>query len=66
MGCRRKLKTERELVADINKTFSAFCKQRECSECPYRYSIHCKLDYITDLLFHDYEECGNPEEADNN
>lgn len=63
---RRKLKTERELVADINKTFSNYCKQRECVECPYRYSMHCKLDYITDLLFHDYEECGNPEEEDNN
>ena len=63
---RRKLKTERELVADINKTFSNYCKQRECFECPYRYSMHCKLDYIIDLLSHDYEECGNTEEADNN
>lgn len=63
---RRKLKTERELVADINKTFSNYCKQRECAECPYRYSMHCKLDYIIDLLSHDYEECGNTEEADNN
>lgn len=63
---RRKLKTERELVADINKTFSNYCNQRECFECPYRYSMHCKLDYIIDLLSHDYEECGNPEEEDNN
>lgn len=63
---RRKLKTERELVADINKTFSNYCKQRECAECPYRYSMHCKLDYIIDLLSHDYEECGNTEDTDNN
>lgn len=53
---RRKFKSERELVADINKTFSAFCNRQECRDCAYRYSEHCKLDYVADLLQKDYEE----------
>ena len=63
MTSRRKLKSERELVADINKTFRHFCKQRECWECPYRYSENCKKDYILDLLMESYVQ--DEEEEDN-
>lgn len=55
MGSRRKLKSERELVSDMHKTFRHFCKQRECWECPYGYSNNCKKDYILDLLMKSYE-----------
>lgn len=50
MGCRRKLKKERELVADIGKTFKNFCHQQDCRDCPYRHSEDCLIDYIKDLL----------------
>ena len=51
MGCRRKTKTERELVADINKTFDKFCdKHEDCHVCDYRYIDDCKEHYVLDLL----------------
>ena len=56
MTCRRKTKTERELVADIHKTFRVFCQKRECWECPYGYSHNCKQDYVLDLLAKSYED----------
>ena len=50
MTCRRKTKTERELVADIRKTFEKFCGKNNCRECQYRYSSSCMIDYTVDLL----------------
>lgn len=47
---RRKLKTERELVADIKKRFELECSKYECKEnkCPY-YSEDCMLTYLSCL-----------------
>lgn len=59
MTCRRKTKTERELVADINKVFSKFCNRNCCTRCRFRDSDNCKLEYIKELLIlhnHDEEE----------
>lgn len=50
MGCRRKTKTERELVADINKTFAKFCNRNCCVNCKYKYSDDCKLEWLKELL----------------
>lgn len=50
MGCRRKTKTERELVADINKAFAKFCNRNSCVNCKYKNSDDCKLEYIKELL----------------
>ena len=50
MGCRRKTKTERELVADINKTFTKFCNKNQCNNCPFKDADDCKLEYIKELL----------------
>lgn len=50
MTSRRKTKTERELVADIHKTFDNFCRQRECRDCPYAKCDDCKIEYLKDLL----------------
>lgn len=50
MGGRRKLKKERELVADINKVFRNFCDKLNCRDCPYKDSDDCRLDYINDLI----------------
>ena len=59
MTCRRKTKTERELVADIRKTFAkCFCNKNACVNCKYKYSDCCEKDYIVDLLekFKDEDE----------
>ena len=56
MGSRRKLKSERELVSDMHKTFRHFCKQRVCWECPYDGSKTCEEEYILDLLMKSYEK----------
>ena len=53
---RRKTKTERELVADINDTFKKFCHKHECRDCPYRMCEDCKIEYIKDLIKLNYEE----------
>lgn len=50
MACRRKTKSERELVADIHKTFDKFCKKKECRNCPYKDVPYCVRAYINDLL----------------
>lgn len=50
MGSRRKTKTERELVADINKTFLNFCIRQDCRTCKYNYTFECEIEYIKDLL----------------
>ena len=51
MTCRRKTKSERELVADINKLFLTFCRQHECKNCEYNIGyINCKLNYLADLI----------------
>lgn len=50
MACRRKTKSERELVADINKTFDKFCKKKECCNCPYKDVRYCVKAYVNDLL----------------
>ena len=55
MGCRRKTKTERELVADIRKTFTKLCEKKNCMECDYKHSSSCIMDYVVDLL-EKYEE----------
>lgn len=56
MTCRRKTKSSRELVADIHKTFTVFCKANECNKCKYRYSDNCELDWIAGLLEKDNKE----------
>lgn len=56
MGCRRKTKTERELVADINKAFLKFCYGKRCADCKFGNSYDCKLEYIKELLDLDDEE----------
>lgn len=61
MGCRRKTKTERELVADINKTFSKFCNRNSCVNCKFNNSDDCKLEYIKELLAINEEEEDNDE-----
>lgn len=33
MKIRRKLKRERELVADINKCYRNFCEKQDCKDC---------------------------------
>lgn len=60
MGCRRKTKTERELVADINKTFTKFCNKQSCVNCKYNNAEDCKLEYVKELLSK-YEEEDNDE-----
>ena len=50
MTCRRKTKTERELIADIRKTFEKFCNKNNCMECDYKHSGNCMIDYIVDLI----------------
>ena len=51
MTCRRKTKSERELVADITKTFLKYCKSQEyCKECKYTHSSSCIMDYLADLM----------------
>ena len=51
MTCRRKTKSERELVADINKTFLKYCKSQEyCRECKYTHSSSCIMDYLAELI----------------
>lgn len=50
MTCRRKTKSERELVADINKAFDKFCMNKECCNCPYKDVRYCIKSYVTDLL----------------
>ena len=51
---RRKLKSERELVADMNKRFKVFCDQfPSCNDCPLKDCVNttdCKLHYIENLL----------------
>ena len=51
MTCRRKTKSERELVADITKTFLKYCKSQEyCKECKYTHSSSCIMGYLADLV----------------
>ena len=51
MTCRRKLKGERELVADIRKRLRMFCNTQSCVNCKYNsMDVDCELAYVTDLL----------------
>ena len=51
MTCRRKTKSERELVADINKTFTKYCgSQNSCNICKYQNYNECVIEYLKDLL----------------
>ena len=51
MTCRRKTKSERELVADINKTFTKYCgSQSSCDTCKYQDYNKCVIEYLKDLL----------------
>ena len=51
MTCRRKTKSERELVADINKTFTKYCEsQSSCDTCKYQNYNECVIEYLKDLL----------------
>ena len=55
---RRKTKTQRELVADINKSFGIHCQYTECRDCKYleyRGVGKCKLAYVADLLGEELE-----------
>ena len=56
MNSRRKTKTERELIADIHKTFNIFCKENDCYKCIYKSSSDCRLDWIIELLEKDNKE----------
>lgn len=61
MGCRRKTKSERELVADINKVFLNFCNKQQCRNCKFNKVEDCRLEYIKELLALNEEEEGNDE-----
>ena len=50
MNRSRKTCSERAVVADIRKTFTIFCQNNECSECKYKKSSDCVIDYVVDLL----------------
>ena len=51
MTCRRKTKSERELVADINKIFTKYCgSQNYCDTCKYQSYNECVIEYLKDLL----------------
>ena len=55
---RRKTKTERELVADINKRFDLHCSNTECKDCDYleyRGVGMCKMAYLASLLGEEIE-----------
>ena len=56
MVCRRKTKTTRELLADINKAFTIFCKSNCCQKCKYKSSSDCRLDWVVELLKKDNKE----------
>ena len=56
MTCRRKTKSSRELLADINKTFAIFCNSNKCHKCKYRFSECCELDWLIDLVLKNKEE----------
>ena len=56
MTCRRKTKSERELVADIHKTFTIFYKSKCCQKCKYKSSRDCRLDWVIRLLEKDNKE----------
>ena len=57
MTCRRKTKSERELVADINKTFTKYCgSQNSCNTCKYQNYNECVIEYLKDLLKKEKEE----------
>ena len=45
MTCRRKTKSERELVADIHKTFTVFCKDQCCRDCEKHCAYRCGRKY---------------------
>lgn len=67
---RRKLKGERELLADINKRFSIFCGDQECEtcvlfkkstvdckyDCKYDCKCDCRIEYIRYLYNLYFEE----------
>lgn len=59
---RRKLKGERELLADINKRFSIFCGDQECEVCVLfkKSTVDCKygcrVEYIRYLYNLYFEE----------
>ena len=51
MTCRRKTKSERELVADISKTVTKYCgSQNSCDTCKYQNYNECVIEYLKDLL----------------
>ena len=56
MTCRRKTKTTRELLTDINKAFTIFCKSNCCQKCKYKSSSDCRLDWVIELLEKDNKE----------
>ena len=56
MTCRRKTRNEKELLADIHKTFTIYCKKNDCISCKYKQSYNCELDYVVDLLEKDNKE----------
>lgn len=49
---RRKLKSERELVADINKRFKLFCEEHtDCDKCIFlEVDSSCEMAYLAMLL----------------
>ena len=51
MTCRRKTKSERELVADPNKKFTKYCgSQNSCDTYKYQDYNECVIEYLKDLL----------------
>lgn len=60
MPCRRKLKSERELVADVNKAIRTYCQHHDCDSCQFYHKQDCRLEYLKYLFdlchFEDEEE----------
>ena len=72
MPCRRKLKSERELVADVNfqignifvadvnKAIRTYCQHHDCDSCQFYHKQDCRFEYLKYLFdlchFEDEEE----------
>lgn len=50
MTCRRKTRTEKEIIADVKKMFEIKCKNCDCNTCEYNDSNDCLRDYLLNLF----------------
>ena len=60
MPCRRKLKSERELVADVNKAIRTYCQHHDCDSCQFYHKQDCRFEYLKYL----FDLCHFEEEED--